>query len=88
MGKKEKMALSDSIPLKIIPVESEGNVFAILNNNSSGYIYIGKKGVSSSDYFEKIDPDYATSFYSPLKEDVYAISSDPDMFAVLFTSFD
>lgn len=88
MGKKEKIELSDSTPLKIISKEFEGKIFAILNNNSDGYIYVGKENVSPNDYFQKIDPDYTASFFSPLKEDVYAISSSPDMFAVLFTSFD
>lgn len=51
----------------------------IQNVNSSGYVYIGGQGVSSTSYGYRILPNHAISFELPGTDAIYAISSAPDM---------
>lgn len=66
-----------------------GMDITIQNVSSSGYVYIGGEGVTTSDYGYRISPGHSISWELPEKDQLYAISSAPEMkIAVLRTSLE
>lgn len=49
------------------------------NANASGYIYLGGSGVTSNNYGYRIMPNHAISFELEEQDELYAISSAPNM---------
>jgi len=56
-----------------------GMDITIQNVNSSGYVYVGAEGVSSSDYGYRILPNHAISFELHGNDALYVVASAPDM---------
>lgn len=60
-----------------------GMDITIQNVNSSGYIYVGAEGVSSSNYGYRILPNHAISFELHGNDALYIVASDPSMYAAV-----
>ena len=56
-----------------------GMDITIQNVNSSGYIYLGGEGVTSSDYGYRLSPNSAISFELPGSDSMYAIAGGSDL---------
>ena len=84
MSFNEKINISDSASTKIFSPETLGEFGVILNNNDSGDIYVGQEDVSKDKYFQKIEPQFTSSFDFPLDRDVYVIGSNSSMTAGVF----
>jgi hypothetical protein len=67
--------LSNTEPIRLTPNGLHSGMDITLQNvNSSGYIYIGGEGVTTSDYGFRIMPNHSISFELPEKNALYAIS--------------
>jgi hypothetical protein len=74
------ITLSDSNSTRLVPVGvHSGMDITIQNVNSSGYIYLGGEGVSSSSYGYRIMPNHAISFELPGVDSLYAVASEDGM---------
>ena len=82
--------LSNSEATRLTPIGMHSGMdITIQNVNASGYIYIGGEGVTSSNYGYRIMPNHAVSWELPERDELYAISSAPDMkAAILKTSLE
>jgi hypothetical protein len=68
--------LSDSVATRISPPGAHGGLdFTVQNVNSTGYIYLGGEGVTSSNYGFRILPNHSISFELASTDAIYAISS-------------
>lgn len=80
------VALNTTTPVLLSPYGTHsGRDFTIQNPQSSGYIYIGGEGVSSSNYGYRISPNHAISFELPGVDKIYAVSSDSGMYAAVIS---
>ena len=68
--------LSNSTATRITPPGAHGGLdITIQNVNSTGYVYIGGEGVTSSNYGFRIMPNHSISFELSSPDSLYAISS-------------
>ena len=76
----ELTTLSNTQAIRLTPNGVHSGMDITLQNvNSSGYIYIGAEGVTSSDYGFRLMPNHAISFELPGYDALYAIASSADM---------
>jgi hypothetical protein len=69
-------ALSNATATRMTPPGSHGGMDITLQNvNTTGYIYIGGEGVTSSSYGFRILPNHSISFELSSNDALYAISS-------------
>lgn len=90
MTTHEIKTLSNSTPTRLTPngIHS-GMDITIQNINSTGYIYIGGEGLTSSSFGYRIAPDHAISFELPGTDFLYALSSENEMnIAVIKTNLE
>ncbi len=59
--------------------DHSGMDITLQNINTSGYIYVGAEGVTSSNYGFRIMPNHSISFELPGYDALYAIASSSDM---------
>lgn len=69
-------ALSNTTATRLTPLGSHSGMdITIQNVNSSGYVYIGGEGVTSSSYGFRILPNHSISFELPGGDAMWAIGS-------------
>ena len=72
--------LSNSTATRLTPNGGHSGMDITLQNvNTSGYIYIGGEGVTSSNYGYRISANSAISFELPGYDSLYAIASTTSM---------
>lgn len=84
------ITLSNEEPTRLTPngVHS-GMDITIQNINTTGYVYVGGEGLTSSSFGYRIAPDHAISFELPGGDSLYALSSEDEMsIAVLKTNLE
>jgi len=69
--------------LDISEVVRSSFTLIIQNINTTGYIYIGNSGVTSSNYGFRISPNQAFTIEMPSSQNLYAIGSDPGLQAAI-----
>lgn len=73
-------AVSNTTPVRLTPMGSHSGLDVTIQNvNTSGYIYIGGEGVTSTNYGYRISPNHAISFELPGSDSLYAIASTTSM---------
>lgn len=69
--------------------DHSGMDITLQNVNTSGYIYVGGEGVTSSSYGFRIMPNHSISFELPGYDALYAIASESNMnLAILETGLE
>ena len=76
----EIVALSNSTATRLTPPGTHSGMDITLQNvNSTGYIYVGAEGVTSSSYGYRVAANQAISFELAGLDSLYAIASAEDM---------
>lgn len=76
MAEHQLYTISDAEATRLTPLGKHSGMDITLQNvSSSGYVYIGGEGVSSSNYGYKLAPGHAFSVELPGSDAVYAIAS-------------
>jgi hypothetical protein len=76
--------LNDSEATRITPNKlHSGMDITIQNINPSGYIYVGGQNVNALNYGHRILPNHSVAFELPGYDELYLISSAPDMKAAV-----
>jgi len=90
MTTHEIYTLSDTTPTKLTPDGLHSGMDITLQNvNSSGDVYVGGAGVSSSSYGYKLTPNNAISFELPGTDDLYVIAeTDESLLATIITGLE
>jgi hypothetical protein len=85
-----KMLLSNVTATRLTPNGIHSGIdITIQNPNSSGYIYIGAEGVTSSNYGYRLLPNHAFSIELSGRDSLYAIADTDELpVAVLKTSLE
>ena len=85
MIKHNLLNISDTEPTSLDISETVKSSFTLIiqNINSSGYIYIGNIGVTSSNYGFRISPNQAFTIELPSSMKLYAVASDIDLQAAI-----
>lgn len=82
--------LSDTTATQITPNGTHSGMdITIQNVNTSGYVYVGGEGVTTTNYGYRLMPNHAISFELSGNDDLYVIAELADMkVAVLTTSLE
>lgn len=76
--------LSDSETTQITPNGTHSGMdITIQNVNTSGHVYVGGDGVTSSNYGYRIMPNHAISFELAGEDDLYLIAENNEMKAAV-----
>jgi hypothetical protein len=80
MTKHNVITLDNATAQRITPPGIHSGMDITLQNvSSSGYIYIGGEGVSTTNYGYRLVPNSAISFELPPKDALFAIASAPGL---------
>ncbi len=80
MASHETIALSSSTATRLTPPGTHSGMDITLQNvNSTGYVYVGVEGVTSSSYGFRILPNHSISFELAGLDSLYAIASGAGM---------
>jgi hypothetical protein len=75
--------LSNTVATNISEGRDAGYDITVQNVNTSGYIYLGGEGVSSTNYGFRLPPNQAFSVELPGTDDLYVIGSTTDLKAAV-----
>lgn len=79
--------LSNTIATRLTPNGTHSGVDITLQNvNASGYVYIGRSDVSTTNYGFRIMPNHSISFELPGTDSLYAVSSINAMQVAVLTT--
>lgn len=74
---------TEAVNLDISETVKSSFTLIIQNINTTGYIYIGNSGVTSSNYGFRISPNQAFTIELPSSINLYAIASDINLQAAV-----
>lgn len=76
--------LNNAVPVVITPNgKHSGMDITIQNVNSSGHVYVGGEGVTTTNYGYRILPNHAISFELSGADDLYLIADNAEMYAAV-----
>lgn len=76
--------LNNAVPVKITPDgKHSGMDITIQNVNTSGHVYVGGEGVTTTNYGYRVLPNHAISFELSGADDLYLIADSADMYAAV-----
>lgn len=81
------VSLSSTTAIKVTPNGMHSGLdISVQNVNSSGYVYVGGEGVTTTNYGFRISPNSAISFELDGHDSIYLVSSSNGLSAAVITT--